>query len=74
MPCILHCNTCNYTGPLKGKLDIFNKPFEFNPSGDFLVIGCLFIILVPALKIMTVMHLHFNFSFNSVDFFFALFY
>lgn len=38
------------TQVLKGKFDIFNKPFEFTTSGDFLVIGCLFIILGTSFK------------------------
>lgn len=47
---MLYHDACNYTGLLKGKFDIFNVPFEFNPSGDFPVIGCLFIILGPCFK------------------------
>lgn len=50
VPCMLYHDACNYTGLLKGKFDIFNMPFEFNPSGDFPVIGCLFIILGPCFK------------------------
>lgn len=73
---MLHCDMCNYTGPLKGKFGIFNKTFEFKPSGDFSSYW-LFLHYFGShvLKIMTAMHLQFNIPFNDVRWSFsALFY
>lgn len=67
VPCMLHCDICNCTGPLKGRFGIFNKTFEFKPSGDF---SCYWLFLhyfgSHVLKIMTAMHLQFNMPFNGV--------